>query len=303
MSDRAAKRVLARYLQAGVPDWALQSAQQQDEGAFILFYTSRHAAAVPDVAAAMHKAIKLCETAGLPIKDKIHVTLTGKGGAHRLAVYSGGSVPPTMGISPKAFKDPDLVKTLVHELGHYVHDKIVKGGFTNQEVIDRYEWAVGEGQAAVPTLRKGKPFDFVFRGSGLFGFSESNRGYPVTGQIVGKKGQRLTVMILKYPKEVLRDPKFRADFVKTVTTWEGSTATGSEEVIMDRPIVELTLREVQYDMPTGKGESRLEWVPTTYAKKNSHEWFAELAMTFVLGHLSKDPSAWLVSVVKTGKAQ
>lgn len=45
-----------------------------------------------------------------------------------------------------------------------------------------------------------------------------------------------------------------------------------------------------------------EWVPTTYARKNSLEWFAELCTTMVLGHLATPVEVWLKTVIKTGKS-
>jgi hypothetical protein len=137
-------------------------------------------------------------------------------------------------------------------------------------------------------------FEFQYRG-GLLNYSHSNKPYLVTGEIIGKgRGTNVRVVILKYPSEILDDPKL------------GLAFRGSDGQPMKHPIVELDLDKLLYrGKQTDKEDHSYEghqhdWVPTTYSKKSSSEWFAELVATFVLKHLPEAPSAWLLSVIKTG---
>lgn len=273
----------------------LESAQNSsDEGEFLVHYSSQvEPAVVEDISAKIHTAIEQCRSAGLPITDKLYIELRRASG-YTLADYSVGSNPPTIGITSKAYKRPDLVSTLVHELGHYIHDKIVPDGKNNVEIQSRYSWAVAEIQT--PRPRKGAAFEFQYRG-GWLDYSHSNRPYPMMGEIIGKgRGKNVRVLILKYPTEILDDPKLGLSF------------HGDDGNPLNNPVVELDLDKLLYKGKQTDKEDRSyeghqhDWIPTAYSKKNSNEWFAELVTTFVLGHLSEAPSDWLRSIIKTGKA-
>jgi hypothetical protein len=289
---RQGLRVVARYHQAQM--------LEQDEGSFVVYHPLKYAEVVADIAAKMHKAISLCASTGIPIKDKLRVNLSGKGtGPYDLAAYTPGSNPPTLDITPKAYKRADLVQTLVHELGHYAHERVVPGGKSNQEIPNRFKWAVEQVQTHTP--KKGEPFEFLYRG-GWLDYSQRNRGYPMLGRIIGKgRNRNVRVQILKYPPEILDDPKLSSAFLTYPPLDSG-------RVPLEHPIVELSPDKLLYvGRQTEKDDASYEahqhdWVPTEYSKKNSNEWFAELITTFVLGHLAKEPSEWLISVLKTGKA-
>lgn len=269
----------------------------RDEGDFIIHHSPQvESTIVDDIVAKTHKAIEQCRSAGLPIVDKLHIELRRVGGAsNTLAHYSTGSNPPTIVITSKSYKRPDLVSTIIHELGHYIHDKVVPGGKKNIEIQSRYLWALGEVQA--PRPRKGVAFEFQYRG-GLLNYSPSNKPYLMTGEIIGKgRGKNLRVMILKYPSEILDDPKL------------GPAFRGTDDKPKNRPVVELDLDSLLYKGKQVEKSDRSyeghqdDWIPTAYSKKNSNEWFAELVTTLVLGHLPEVPSSWLLSVIKTGEAR
>lgn len=90
----------------------------------------------------MHQAIKMCRAKGLPIKKKLIVEASGRKVSHALAGYFPKTNPPLLRVAPKAFRDPKLVNTLIHELGHYIHDKEVPGGMSNSAINVKYAWAM-----------------------------------------------------------------------------------------------------------------------------------------------------------------
>jgi len=262
----------------------------------------RHTEVVADVAVKVAQAIKLCVSAGIPIKDKLRVDLSGKGvSTTALATYTTGSNPPTVVVTPAAYKRSDLIQTLVHELGHYVHDRVVPGGDGNREITGRFNWAMSQVKATTP--RKGKPFEFMYRG-GWLGYSHGNRGYPMTGKIIGKGRAGVRVQILKYPAEILNDPKLSFDFLSPEKT---PLASPTIELDLDKLLYSGRQTQKRHSDDHGRriseyGDHQHDWVPTSYSRKNRDEWFAEMVTTFVLGHLAKEPSSWMASVLKTGKA-
>lgn len=297
MARQRMQRCLALSGLYGKPVTRLSAANvEKDEGDFIIYHAPQiNQEVVDDIVTRVHTAIDQYRSSGLPLNDKLRIELKRVGGGSiTLADYSPGSNPPTIGITSKAYKRKDLVSVIIHELGHYVHDKVVPGGKKNEEIQSRYSWALGEVQAAPP--RKGEAFEFQYRG-GWLDYSHSNKAYPMTGEIIGKgRGKNVRVMILKYPSEILDDPKLGLSFREH----DGKPKT--------RPVIELDLDKLLYKGKQVEKSDRSyeghqhDWVPTSYSKSNSNEWFAELVATFVLGHLLEAPASWLVSVIKTGEA-
>jgi hypothetical protein len=320
-------RVVARYLEAET------QLLVRDEGQFILEYLPKHAEVVEPIVEKVHKAIAMYQSAGLPVKHKFLARLHGRGAAHADALYWEHTNPPLMVIAPKAYRDPILVKTIVHELGHYTHDKVVPGGMSNYEVKRRYSWALrqkatGEGpqldvlkrkmfkiEQEIKVLeedqyirrslpRKGAEFDFTFWDNG--------KAHTLTGRIVGKSGQKVDVEVLKAPPlrilDVYRKLNGHPVIDRSVSelTYEG-TKPGYAERIKEMTAQRHELYEASNAIArTEKHDTyeaqRHEWVPTAYSRKNVLEWFAELCTTYVLGHLKKPVDDWLISVIRTGEA-
>lgn len=307
----------------------------RDEGAFVMEYLPAHLKAVEPIAGIVHKAIEMYKASGIPIQHKVLVRLHGRGAAHADALYWPKSHPALMAIAPKAYKDPILFKTVIHEFGHYTHDKIVPGGMGNSEIRLRYYWALkqkatGEGpQLDVlrkkikviedqikdldakrlilkPMPRKGEEFEFDHWSNGV--------KLHFKGRIVGKSGGNVRVEILN-PEVIPFNqsgyyPKLLGKVTLTVPA--KSLLFQGIDPTVDRQIAELT-KERNDLIAEARGLARTEqddryesqrheWAPTQYSRKNSHEWFAELCTTYVLGHLKSPVDKWLLSVIRTGEA-
>lgn len=328
------ERVVQRYLAAR------DAPSTQDEGDFIVTYLPRHREVVEPIAAKLHKAIKMCRGKRLPIKDKLIADLSGKGASHADALYWMGRNPPMIRIAPKAFRDPTLVNTLIHELGHYIHDRVVPGGTSNMEIRSKHIWAVkqrstGEGPRIDvlkreiktveaekrqleedmyiyrPAPRKGQVFDFKLR-------HPMNRAvtYPAQGKIVKKRGDDIWIEVLS-PL-----PDINPALLKIYRRSPAGNLIINESLksilyVGVKPDVERKLKELEvhrhelYEEANNLARTekddrykvqRSAWAPTDYSRKNYMEWFAELCTTLVLGHLEKPVEEWLLSVVRTGKA-
>lgn len=304
-------------------------------GRFKLKYLPQHAAYADPTGALLVEAEKKYVSAGIPIRDDIVVALYGRGASHASAVYHMGSSPPAIQVAPKAFEDANLIHTLIHELGHYYHDKVVPGGEHNPEVIHRYSWATrqrrtqeggtldvlnrrrlqldkrylelqDEINVRKPLPRKGQPFEWDpwVRG----------HQYHVKGRIVGKEDSRtVKVEILEAPEEYLAyqsvyrrgpGPLIVPEAIAVITYLGKDEAKEKELKQVEQARTEV-YNEIQAVVKQHHDRYEVQlhdWVPTTYARKNQFEWFAEMVTTFVLGHLKPEPSEWLLSVVKTGEA-
>lgn len=307
----------------------------RDEGAFVMEYLPAHVKAVEPIASIVHKAIDLYRAAGIPIQHKVLVRLHGKGAAHADALYWLKSNPPLIVIAPKAYQDPILWKTVVHEFGHYTHDKVVPGGTGNSEVRQRYFWALkqkatGEGPqrdvlntkvkliekqirdleekrlVLKPMPRKGQEFEFDHWSNGV--------QLHFKGRILGKSGSNVRIEILN-PEVIPFNqsgyyPKLLGKVTLTVPVktllFQGIDPTIDKQIAelnQERHQLYEALKAVSRTEKDDRYESqRQEWAPTQYSRKNYFEWFAELCTTYVLGHLKKPVDEWLLSVIKTGEA-
>ena len=309
---------------------------EQDEGSFVVNYLPAHAKALEAIVAKVHKAVAAYGSSGVSFSDKLLVLLEGSGTSKVDAYYWYGRTPPLIQIAPKAYRDPNLIHTLIHELGHYVHDKIVPQGYRNQTVLDQYRWAVsqkstGEGSimdTAVrklkvleaelrdleanrteqkPVPRKGVPFEFSYRDYW------TKKEYTLTGKIIGKSGRILRVEVLNAPPEirnfeimpksngnpVLQEPVDVLFYAGPKPEVDAKIKSLQEERAKLYAVVKSVSRTEEDDRYKSQ---RHAWVPTAYARKNAREWFAELCTTFILGHAEPEVGAWLKSVIKTGNA-
>ena len=312
---------------------------EQQLGAFTFRFLKQHEPFAEKTGQILLEAEKKYNASGLSIPHKVLVALYGKGAAHAKAAYWPGSNPPTFQVAPKAFEDVNLLHVMIHELGHYFHDKVVPGGMGNDEVRRRYSWAIrqkrtqGGGLIDVLTHRA-KALDKRYfelqetvnlrkplpRKGQIFEFDEWLNGvqYHIKGRSLGKHDSRnLSVEILEAPQK----------YLEFQSSWQRLTARPGAGLIVPVNISSLTyagkdeakekeLAEVEAErtgvyaelkkaiaQPDDRYEvQQHDWVPTTYSRKNNVEWFAEMMTTYILGHLKPDPTRWLLSVVKTGEA-
>ena len=326
--DSLAHRVAARVL-------ADTELQVRDEGTFVLEYLPKHAPAVESIAKTVHKAMGMYQAAGIPVQHKVLVRLHGKGAAHVNALYRLHQNPPLMVIAPKAYQDPILFKTVIHEFGHYFHDKVVPGGVRNQAVSSKYMWALrqqatGEGPQRDVLVKKLKLVEdqikkleeekYILkpmpRKGEVFDFDQWSNGVQLhfKGRIIGKSGANVRIEILNpevipfnqsgyYPKllgKVTTDVPVKSLLFKGYDTEvEGRIA----ELNSERQTIHQSLQSISRTEKDDRYEvQRSDWAPTQYSRKNVMEWFAELCTTYVLGHLKKPVEEWLLSVIKTGEA-
>jgi hypothetical protein len=308
---------------------------EEQFGRFKVRYIKQHAEHLEEVGKLLLESEQKYQAAGVPLQDNILVALYGGGiGSHAAAVYHMGSSPPAIQVAPKAYEDASFLHTLIHELAHYYHDKVVPGGQNNVEVMTRFMWAMRQKRTQAggsrdvlkrrldvlnkrykeleetqyihrPLPRKGTVVEYDTWSNGV--------QYHIKGKIVGKKGRDVLIEIIEAPeKYLLRSSMYRRGPGPLVVPESASTLTyvGKDEakerelkeVEKERHEVYETLKG-EISKPDDRYEVQLhDWVPTTYSRKNHMEWFAELLTTFVLGHLKEEPSKWLLSVIKTGKA-
>jgi hypothetical protein len=308
---------------------------KQQFGRFNVRYIKQHEEHLEEVGRLLLEAEKMYQSAGVPLKHDIAVGLHGGGlGSHAAAVYHLGSNPPAIQVAPKAYKDASFLHTLIHELGHYYHDKVVPGGETNFAIQTKFMWAVRQkrtqegGSRDVlkrrldflnkryfelqedqylrkPLPRKGVPFEFDPWIDGV--------QYHVKGKIVGKRDSRtVNVEIIEAPEKYLfRQSIYRRgpgplvvpEAINSLTYAGKDPAKEKELVEVDAERTEVH-KSLEGEM--GKHDDRYQvqlhdWVPTSYSRKNHLEWFAELMTTLVLGHLKEEPAKWLLSVIQTGE--
>lgn len=135
--------------------------------------------------------------------------------------------------------------------------------------------------------------------------------YHVKGRVLGKSKE---------------DPKFKmdvevtepADFIAILNSVYRRPVlpTHNGDLSAPDPVIAARLEEInresnqllqdRLEIVQGKKHDNVyeaqehDWMPTTYARKNKMEWFAELFVADVLGHLASEPSEWLKSIVKKG---
>jgi hypothetical protein len=328
--DILALKVAARFSRI-TPD----QIEVRDEGDFRMRYIPRHEAVVEPIAEKMHKAFGMYQAAGIPVRHKLDVVLHGSGAAHADALYSKGLIQ----VAPKAYNDVNLVKTLIHELGHYTHDMVVKGGYGNWEVMRRYRWALSQEATGTgprldvirkrvrvidallrqleeqkyvlkPMPKKGEVFDYNHWSMGV--------QLPFKVRIVKKAGPNVTLEIMNpevipfnqsgyFPK---RHPMHGGGV--TLTLPVKSLLFKGLDPKVESQIADLNKErddlwaEMSALARTEKDDryeaQRHEWAPTQYSRKNVMEWFAELCTVYVLGHMKHPVDEWLLSVIKTGEA-
>jgi hypothetical protein len=330
---KIANRVLARFL-------ARQADSQvgaQKFGRFNVQFLQQHAKFVPRIGELLLDAERQIAAAGFPIPHEIQVLVTGRGIAHALAVYAA-VVPPTIKIAPKAYGRGDLGNTLIHELGHYFHDKVVPNGFRNGAVASRYRWAIeqkptGVGnnldaaklkvktlEAEMDELRKDL-YKFPRKGAVLEWVHDwFGKKYPAKGTVLGRGNTRLLGRGAWDVDVRLMDSPFLT-FIREHNMYpSGVIPVHVAKLVEPDPVIAAKLAELGEELSKANSawsaitqdkdqshdntykELFHDWLPTTYSRKNNHEWFAEMFTTCVLGHLKPEPAAWLKSIIETGKA-
>jgi hypothetical protein len=323
-----AARVAARFI-------ADTQLMVHDEQRFVLDYLPKHAIAVDAIVTKVNQAMDMYQAAGIRLQHKVLVRLHGKGAAHADALYWFHSNPPLIVIAPKAYRDPILVKTLVHEFGHYLHDKVVPGGIQNQEVVRRFFWAMrqkatGAGprldvvrkrikvlEAELDRLADAKYILKPLPKKGqVFEFDKWVQGQKLRfkGKIIKKSGPDVVIEVMNpevipfsasgyYPKK--NGVLLITESIKSLL-FDGYDPKVEAEIVKlegERTKLYEEAKEIARSEKDDRYETqRSDWAPTQYSRKNTEEWFAELCTTYVLGHLKKPVAEWLLSVTKTGQA-
>jgi len=319
----SAARVVARFLER----LADTQVGTQKFGRFNVQYLQQHAAFVPRIGDLLLDAEKQIAAAGFQIPHEIQVLVTGRGAAHANAVYYA-QVPPTIKIAPKAYGLGTLVLTLIHELGHYFHDKVVPNGFRNGAVAGRYRWAMGqettgEGNDIDALKIKQKKIEEEQEELRKVTYKIPRKGtkveymrdwfgqkYLLKGTVIGKQG-KFDVLIQ------LEDCPLLSFFRQHGMYPNGIMPESISRLVQPDPAVSAKLSDLEHQRQAlesqahqiakgGKADNTYEaqfhdWVPTTYARKNNREWFAEMFVTLVRGHLKPEPAAWMKNVIETGK--
>jgi len=303
-------------------------------GRFRVRYIKQHADHIDEVGKLLLEAEQKYASAGVPLRDNFNVALHGSGAAHAAALYFIGSNPPQIQVAPKAYKDASLVHTLIHELGHYYHDKVVPGGEHNQEVLMRFIWAMRQKRTQSGGARDVLRRRFDALNKRYFALQEEQNihkplprkgtvveydtwmdgvQYHIKGKLVGKRGRELLIEIIEAPEKYLfRNSVYRRGPGPLVVPEAASTLTYvGKDLAKEKELAEVEKERhevsealtAQLDQHDDRYEvQQHDWAPTTYSRKNQVEWFAEIMTTFVLGHLKPEPSEWLLAVIKTGKA-
>lgn len=303
-------------------------------GSFTVRYLKQHEPFADPIGKVLLEAEKMYAAAGVRIPDNIRVALDGRQAGKNRAWYWPGSSPPIFYVAPKAFSEANLLHTVIHELGHYFHDKVVPGGMGNQEVRARYAWAVRqkktqEGGRVDVLERKARALNKRYielqdeinlrkplpRKGEVFEFDDWFNGtqYHVKGRMVGKRDSRTVLVELieateKYVRFQSVNQRGPGPLIFPTDIRSLTYAGKDEAKVKELAEVEKERAEIFAELKAGenKPDDRYEvqhhdWLPTTYARKNNDEYFAEMMTTFVLGHLKPDPSRWLLSIVKTGE--
>lgn len=315
MGSVKAQRILSRFLNAKESEPLVK-----DEGDFVLEYLPRHQAAVATVAAKVHAAIKHYRSAGIPIRHKLLIQLDGKGASRAGGLYWPNSSPPTLKIAPKQYDAPDLMATISHELGHYVHDRVVPGGEHNREIVDRFNWAMRQKQNVTQTVRddagtkvkikvveaeikalqearyetkplppKGKVFDYPW-------INYSGKRIILRAKLVRKSGKNVELELIEPPREYTaslpRNQKRSPDgnpiiFESAITLTYVGTKPEVESKIKDLE----QERHALYATFADRDESRDEEYAKRYEKQR-HVW----APT---PYSRKNPSEWFAELCTT----
>lgn len=319
------ERVLARYL-SKLADTQIG---EQRFGRFNLQYLQQHAKFVPKIGELFLDAERQIAAAGFQIPHEIQVLITGRGAAHALALYYA-QTPPTIKVAPKAYSRGDLVHTLIHELGHYFHDKVVPNGFRNGAIGGRYRWAMGQTptgagsdfdatklkvkalEAEQEVLRK-DVYKFPKKGTKVEYIRDwFGQKLQAKGTVIGKGRDKWEVLIQLEDCPLLSFFRKHNMHPNGIFSERVSTLAPADPVIMAKlEVLQKEIGQLQSqaaDIAHEKAPDNLyevqfhDWVPTTYSRKNNREWFAEMFVTRVLGHLKPEPAAWLKSVIDTGKS-
>lgn len=238
-----------------------------DHGVFRVTYMVKHADLIPGILDVLDRASNAYKKSGFLLKGRIPIQV--KGSSDHRSFYRGGAIQ----IEASAY-----LEDVIHELAHYWHDQIVPGGFHNIEIQER--------------------------------FNEVSKTDVATG---GSDFDTLNDAMLAARKKwkALEAKRFK-DFENDRRRGRKSLSDHAEppsQSEMDWKDSERDLREklkavVEGGNATYYKNLQSKWFPTTYAKQDFMEWFAELLTTTVMGRTKLDPDVanWLDSVSHTGQA-
>jgi hypothetical protein len=313
--DQTTQSVVKRYISGKIGE--------KDLGPFLIKYLPKHLGMIPDLSNVLLKSAHRCVSAGFPIKN-IVVAVTGKGASHANALYHPGRNPPLIQVSPKVLSDPEIDYTLIHEIGHYYHDQVVPGGFSNKAILSKYRWSLGQKNQT-----EGAELDSISNRLKKIRLDRDQITKNI-GKRAPRKGDRVTFDYVTFGDSfsvegrVLRVTKY--DVMVQVTGPEGflsllrSRGTTTLEISLNK-FTRITKAEIDTLEAMTQEENQLskqldisrtqvtdsfktqfhDWLIGNNSKKNAVEWFADLFTARVLGHLKTDPSDWIDGIIHTGR--
>jgi len=292
-------------------------------GEFEVWYRPTHAQHLDIVKKGLSRASGLFAQAGWKLPSGIPILLASRPWGSQRSFFTsahGGFIQ----LVPDAVVGPADFSTFVHELAHYYQFK--KIGANSSEIQSRFDAASsGEGEAV-------SGGNSIERAQDLLDELDREQAKLAKGL---RKGKELTVMVRPYSgppaarKVRIRDKKgsgvntkFVLEFldltpeeerkgVKGTTYRLNALLSNIQDPTLQAAWTDLRKRKEEAlgaynDAVEGRTETsryedpRTKWFPTEYAKKNSHEFFAELVTARLLSPQSMDPevSGWLDSVMK-----
>lgn len=295
-------RVASRYaVDMSIPEGAVRV----DEGRFILWFAKSNLKLAPQIKAGLQKIEALYASAGIPLRGKVECIVRGAGGGK--SYYLSNVIQ----LNPKSLGFKHEHGHLTHEIAHWQHDRHISGGFGNGEIRAKYKEAmaapVSQGErdvvdvkkqlAALQAERKRLTDDFLrplaqkgdlFDAPREFGKGVGTANYKVL-KVKPKSVEALVLNPGPFDKAPFTaeidgsavnralaktDPSIRADIERKAEVLEEKRK--EEEKLRSDVFKNVSKTWDQYDTV------KSDWMPTTYARENHKEWFAEIVTTMVL---------------------
>ena len=291
------------------------------QGPFEVTYLPKYEDLIPGLLDGLEKAENSFRKVGLPLRGVIPIRVKGKAFGNNRSFYmnlEGGFIQ----LVPQNLRSADNFRTIIHEIAHYWHNHFVPGGFGNGAIRSRFNevWRTEDTggsaydriqsqialqkkklqQIAKQALRAGATFEEL----GQEGWS-GPKTYLRQYRVVRVEGQKVLCEILN-PSEWDKSIRKEGPWYDTMPLHRVAQMVSSdykEEYAVFMDLLNQS-NEVANDPTKNNRYQDLSsiWVPTTYAKENHKEWFAELITTAVLDPNVLQPfvTDWLMSVAKTG---
>lgn len=293
----AAERVALRFLAGRGRGQVPKDARTVNVGAnFSLVYGPAYDDVAPEIEVKLSRVEKLYQSAGLPLRGRCPV-LVEKTSNNRSKFFGNGYIQ----IDPRNVVG-EGIGTLIHEVAHWQQYSHV--GWHNTAINNQYAEAIkekrhGEGNAFDKLQRQVSTWEqernriqaALVSPQAKRGAVFQHGGY--TYKVVRRDDRSVTVSKEKdgvIIKEDLDGEDFNRLILNDYAEAVRHVQTLTKQIDAARP--KLVLDREDY------GTTQSDWVPTTYSRKNSNEWFAELVTAAVLpgGGLKDHVKHWLHGV-------